>query len=585
MRIWRPGVWPTRLFLGGLSVLIALMVSVGWGSIPGAGAQQADANPSPDLPTQTQSTGSLNLGTVRILGVPVLTVASPEVAQGGAGVPAEKRARVIEGNLAWLYETKQLCSRGEALAENFLDLGFLHRNNLACRSDPVGMAGPPEALTVQVRGQAPDPIELVAVLKGRQEPWPLLTVTAEDARWNGTTPRQLADRWQAQLQSRLRFARTIMQPSQLRSRLRLVVIVEFILAGFLVVDLALWRQALRIMRGLDRYPSDGLIKRPRVKQVALHTAQNACRGLLIVAAVLVVLMVGIADSAVPGQLPVALDLLLQPGGLIVKVVLLWGVTALVRAVLAAILHQWAVNIDVPTDRRARRSQRHGSLLRVLGRLVDLAALLLGISWILGDIPAIRQLSAGAVVAGGALLGALAIVFQSLLRDFIAGLVVIFDDRYAIGDTVEIHGKSGTVTDVGLLSTELRCADQRVVVMQNSGFDQVVNHTKLRSGIDVRIPLSPAMPALEAALDLIGTTVKAFAEDSEWSNCLLAPPLLRGVDEITPQGLVVSVLLTTKAGQQWAAKRALLHRLVTTLEQAGIPLAHDGSPAAAAAIGR
>jgi len=576
MRIWRPDVWPTRLFIGVLSVLFALTVGFGWGPIAGAGAQQVDANPSPDLPTQTLPTGSLNLGTVRILGVPVLTVASPEVARGGAGVPAQERARVIEGNLAWLYETKQLCSRGETLAENVLDLGFLHQNALVCRRDPVGMAGAPEALTVQVRGQPPGPIELVAVLKGRQEPWPLLTVTAEDARWNGTTPLQLADRWRAQLQSRLRFARTIMQPDQLRSRLRIVVILELVLGGLLVIDLALWRRALRIMRGLDRRPSDVLINRPRFKQVALHTAQNACRGLLIVAAVLVMLMVGIADSAVPGQLPVALDLLLQPGGLIVKVVVLWGVTALVRAVLAALLHQWAVNIDVPTDRRARRSQRHVSLQRVLGRLVDLATLLVGVSWILGDIPGIRQLSAGAVVAGGALLGALAIVFQSLLRDFIAGLVVIFDDRYAIGDTVEIHGMAGTVTDVGLLSTELRCADQRVVVMQNSGFDKVVNYTKLRSGIDVRVPLSPAIPALETALDLIAKTVQDFALEPDWANCLLAPPLLRGIDEITPQGLVVSVLLTTKAGEQWAAKRALLHRLLTTLERAGIPLAHDES---------
>jgi small conductance mechanosensitive channel len=374
-----------------------------------------------------------------------------------------------------------------------------------------------------------------------------------------------------------------LQPAQLLGRHHFVLLFEFVLAGLLVIDLALWRRALRIMRRLDHQPSLVLIKRPGWRQLALHTAQNACRGLLILAAVLVVLMVGVADFAVPGQLPVALDLLMQPGGLILKILLLWVVTSLVRAVLAALLHQWAVNVDVPSDRRARRSQRHVSLQRVLGRLVDLVAILLGVTWVLGDIPGIRQLSAGAVVAGGAVLGALAIVFQSLLRDFIAGLVVIFDDRYAIGDTVEIHGMAGTVRDVGLLSTELRCADQRVLVMQNSGFDQVVNHTKLRSGIDVRIPLSPAIPALETALDLIAITVRAFAQEAEWSGCLLAPPLLRGVDEITPQALVVSVLLTTKAGEQWAAKRALLHRLLISLEQAGIPLAHHDSALPASGV--
>ena len=572
---WLQCLRPARLFKGLLGLLMVLAIGFGWGHGDGAWAQQANVNQEPES-SLTRSTGSLNLATVRILGVPVLTVASPEVGQGGAGVPAKERAKVIEGNLAWLYETKQLCSSGEALAETFLDLGFLHRHELTCSSDSLGLAGPPQALTVQVRGESGAPIELVAVLKGRQEPWPLLTVTAEDARWNGTTRLQLAHRWQAQLQSRLRFARSILQPKQLLSRFHFVLILELVLAGLLLIDLVLWRRVLRIMRRLDHQPSLVLINRPRWRQLALHTAQNACRGLLILAAVLVVLMVGVADFAVPGQLPVALDLLMQPGGLILKVLLLWVATSLVRAVLAALLHQWAVNIDVPADRRARRSQRHVSLQRVLGRLVDLGAILLGMTWILGDVPGIRQLSAGAVVAGGAVLGALAIVFQSLLRDFIAGLVVIFDDRYAIGDTVEIHGMAGTVTDVGLLSTELRCGDQRVLVMQNSGFDQVVNHTKLRSGIDVRIPLSPTIPSLETALDLIAMTVQAFAQDSEWSSCLLAAPVLRGVDEITPQGLVVSVLLTTKAGEQWAVKRALLHRLLTTLEQAGISLAHHES---------
>jgi small conductance mechanosensitive channel len=250
---------------------------------------------------------------------------------------------------------------------------------------------------------------------------------------------------------------------------------------------------------------------------------------------------------------------------------------LARAVLSALLSQWAENIDVPRDRRARRNQRHLSLQQVLGRLVDLGSMVLGITWILGDIPGVQQLSAAALVAGGALLGALAIVFQGLLRDFVAGLVVIFDDRYAIGDNVEIHGLSGTVTDVGLLSTELRCADQRVVVIQNSGFEQVVNHTKLRSGIDVRLPLSPGITSLEPALEVIRQVNKSFAEDPEWSARLLETPLLRGVDDITPQALVVSVLLTTQAGEQWAAKRALMQRLVIGLEEAGIPLANIERP--------
>ena len=539
-----------------------------------ASSHQASSTKGTEEPDTQLEVGNVQLGTVRILGVPVLMVASPAVAGGGRTLNAEQRARVIEGNLSGLYAPQQLCSSGEALAESFLELGFLHGRDRACSSETVGMAGTKGKITIRVRGTAPGPIELVAEVTGRQQPWPLLTVTEADALWNGTSRPQLAKRWQRVLERRLSFARSLLEPQQLLSRMQRVAGIEIVLFVLLVTCLGLWRRCRRSLRQFARNPKPMPAMSPRLEWVRQHAIQALSRGLLLLAAVLVVLSIGVAELAVPGQLPAAFDLLLKPGGLLLKLVVLWLFTALARAVLAALLSQWAENIDVPSARRARRNQRHLSLQRVLGRLVDLASLVLGITWILGDIPGVQQLSAAAVVAGGALLGALAIVFQGLLRDFVAGLVVIFDDRYAIGDNVEIHGLSGTVTDVGLLSTELRCVDLRVVVIQNSGFEEVVNHTKLRSGIDVRLPLSPGNTSLKPALEVIRQVIKSFAEDPEWSARLLETPLLRGVDDITPQALVVSVLLTTQAGEQWAAKRALMHRLVEGLAAAGIPLANQ-----------
>ncbi len=64
--------------------------------------------------------------------------------------------------------------------------------------------------------------------------------------------------------------------------------------------------------------------------------------------------------------------------------------------------------------------------------------------LLADVPGIRELTLGALLAGGALLGELAIAFQGLVRDGLAGLVALIDDHYAVGDVV----------DVGLLVTVL-----------------------------------------------------------------------------------------------------------------------------------
>jgi small conductance mechanosensitive channel len=118
------------------------------------------------------------------------------------------------------------------------------------------------------------------------------------------------------------------------------------------------------------------------------------------------------------------------------------------------------------------------VLRLLRRLVDLGCLALFLTWSVLGIPGIGAVPGATLLASGAVLGALALVFQSLLRDFVCGLVVLLDDRYAIGDTVEIDGITGEVTDVGVLSTDLQCGDRQVLVLPNSACEKVLNHSKL-----------------------------------------------------------------------------------------------------------
>lgn len=295
---------------------------------------------------------------------------------------------------------------------------------------------------------------------------------------------------------------------------------------------------------------------------------------LLLAAALAVLvsMAGVAAFAVPGELPLALDLLLLPVSVLLKLTVVALAVALLRGLGRLLLTQWAVRTDCTEEHQARRDQRRHSLQLMNRRLIHLAAFAVLVLWVLADIPGVRALSASAVLASGALLGALAIVFQGLLRDFAAGLVVLFDDRYAIGDSVDLGSLSGEVVDLGVLSTELRGADNRVMTVPNSNCEPVVNHTKLCSGAELKLPLAPGGLDLPQALEVVRQEVAAFAADSAWQPLLLQPPQVRGVSEVTIDAVWLSVLLTTVAGRHEAARRALLARLVERLGRERIALA-------------
>ncbi|MBW4529691.1 MAG: mechanosensitive ion channel family protein [Aphanothece saxicola GSE-SYN-MK-01-06B] len=563
-------------WLGALVLLIAIGVSLlppavaATGTVSNAGASAAPV--SPDDRNAVVAAGSFELAKVRILGVPAITVASPVVGSQGDAPNAQRRAEVIEGNLRLLYNPEHLCSESEQIAEWVL-IRVLGGSGGACEPSPLqGVTGSaPERLVVERRQLPGGDVVLEARVPERSEPLPLLTVTRADASLNGISAMDLGERWQQRLQSRLRHARQVMQPADMRRRWQITLTVQLALALVTAATLWLWRRNRHHCSGLIRRRSSSP-DRALEQRLQFHQVIGLVLLLLVLLQLMVMLALGV--MAVPGKVPLGLQLLLQPVHSVIKLLLVGLAGLLARSLATFLLHQWADGARVPVEEQARREQRHRSLLRVSHRLIDLACILVAAGWILVDIPGIRAASSSLLLAGGALLGGLALVFQGLLRDFVAGLAVLIEDRYAIGDWVEIGGLEGDVVDVGVLSTQLHCLDHRVAVVQNSAFDRVVNHTKLRSGEEVKLLISHRCTAIGQALAVVAEELAAFHADLTWGPRLLAPPLLRGVSATGPLGITVSALLTTVAGEQWACSRELQGRLVARFQREGIPLA-DG----------
>lgn len=617
---------PAALLLVALlagQTLIAPAVSAALTAPPAIAAAPQASAPRPQAVDELRDSGSFHRGKVRILGIPVITVASP-VVSGSRGPTASQRAKVIEGNLELLYRAQEVCSTQEGLAELLIDQIFLThgKGERACDSNQLGLLGQPEQLRVEVAAGSGDLPVLQARVPGRDQPLALLSVTAEDARLNGTTPQRLAERWRELLERRLRLARRLLEPGVLLQRFRFVALSELLLAGLLFAVLLLWRRCSTRLRRLEREESEacrareGSPPQPGAASAAAAAGRPADRGsalprrwiwplarsrdwrrataitwlhllsralLALVVVVLLPLMVGVAILAVPGQIALAIQLLLQPFGVVGKLLLGWLLAQLLRSVLAVLLRQWHSNPMVAPEGRARRDQRYRSLLRVSRRLVNLFCVALAAVWVLVEIPGVRDISNNALLASGALLGALALVFQDLLRDFVAGLMVLLEDRYAIGDQITIEDLSGEVIDVSLFGTELRSGDQRVMVIPNSRCKQVINATKLRSGKELHLPLAHRGGDPRRALEVIAATLDAFAADPAWSADLSEPPQLLGLNAVTPQGLEVALLLITRAGRQGPVERELRLRLVEALQAARIPLA-DGIAAGMAPAG-
>jgi small conductance mechanosensitive channel len=272
-------------------------------------------------------------------------------------VNAQQRAEVIEGNLGLLYANQALCSQAEQLSELLLERVVLGgpRQQQICSGDPWAVHGRADQLVVE---QVPGPggtVVLQARLPGRPVPLPLLTVTAADGQVYGLSPEQLAAQWQQVLQRRLRHARRTMQPDQLGLRLRITLALELLLLITTAGTLKLWNTLRSKLAQLQRDSSSNDAPRgPRPQPLRVLWLTRLSFTMVLLQSVA---MLGLAVTAIPGRIPLALALLLQPLEILLKAVAVSAVVLVLRLLLRLFLRQWRTNPNVSSDLLARRHQR------------------------------------------------------------------------------------------------------------------------------------------------------------------------------------------------------------------------------------
>jgi small-conductance mechanosensitive channel len=117
-------------------------------------------------------------------------------------------------------------------------------------------------------------------------------------------------------------------------------------------------------------------------------------------------------------------------------------------------------------RVASRSTRHRNLEVVAGRLVYGGVLLLGL--LVALVIALPGFSPGQLVN---LLGlssvAIGFAFRDILQNFLAGILLLLQEPFRVGDQIVVKDLEGTVEDIQTRATYLRTYDGRRIVIPNS----------------------------------------------------------------------------------------------------------------------
>ncbi|MEV5897957.1 mechanosensitive ion channel family protein [Nonomuraea fuscirosea] len=217
------------------------------------------------------------------------------------------------------------------------------------------------------------------------------------------------------------------------------------------------------------------------------------------------------------------------------------------------------------ERRKQRAETMGSVLKHVASIVILGTAVLTVLDRL-TIPIAPLLTSVGILGVAIGFGA-----QELVKDFIAGMFMLLEDQYGVGDVIDAGAAVGTVEAVTLRVTRLRDSDGRVWYVRNGTITRVGNESQgwSRAYMDVPVAYDADIVGVRVLLEQVAEEIWADPELRE--SKMVEEPRVYGVEQLSDSSLVFRISVKTLPSAQAEVARELRLRVKTALDTAGIPM--------------
>jgi small-conductance mechanosensitive channel len=444
---------------------------------------------------------------------------------------------------AQIFRIATLIGNGEGIAERILVVEGAIAEVLAQSRDGTTTYSPGSFKIVTYKEGA---YEVLGAVDARHPtPLPIVSVTNVDAQYARLPANVVAQQWQSALEPALIAALERRQPGHIRRSTHSVVLSSIILAAVTISAL------LILWFGRGR-ASVRRLTEPVLWILAIAWVAHFIWALLLFP----------QTSAWGNQ---ALHAAYQIAGI-------WIAAFVVNAVVGVLISRftYAYARRGRADDRARHMLRAPTIAGALGGFKRFVIIFVAA---LATLSALQIPIASVVTIGGIAAVAVGFAAQSLVRDFLNGLLVLFEDQYVVGDYVMIGEYNGIVENLSLRIVQIRDGRGNLITIPHSSVSQVVNASRDWSRIDYRVAVDPQADVTKA-IAALRSTIEALANDEAWQDAILDATEWIGVETIAKGGIVLRASIRTSPMRQFDVRRVLNERVLAAFAAAGISIGTD-----------
>jgi small conductance mechanosensitive channel len=240
--------------------------------------------------------------------------------------------------------------------------------------------------------------------------------------------------------------------------------------------------------------------------------------------------------------------------------------------VSAIIERYLVGA-VRDGSAVERSQRVRTLLPLLHNAFLIFLIVVVALIVLSEI----GLNIAPLLAGAGVIG-LAIGFgaQTLVKDVITGIFILFENTIAVGDVIDLGGgHSGLVEAFSIRTVKLRDSAGGVHTVPFSNVTTVVNMTKDFAYYLFNIKVDYAQDT-DRIVDIVTALGAELQADAAYADLILAPIEIIGVDSFGSDAVTLQARFKTRPIKQWTVGREFNRRLKKKFDEQKIPLSFPQS---------